>query len=219
MDALKYFMSVLAVAILFAACGMPDTSLNNTDTVVQVTTTLPSSGQMATRLAAASAEWRLEFERPATTEEAFRVLGLQNEAVQEILFQLPYGGMAGGGSVKHGNVQATLQQVVNNFRKMFAELVYPTDKQLAENAKNSDEAARSIASLRQVRADDEANLRYVETHGVPISAVRFKVLPEQEPAFLARWSTPASADLTRFKINHPLTGRSVTPPFVNQSTR
>lgn len=95
--------------------------------------------------------------------------------------------------------------------EIICQLVYPTDEQLAENAKDSAEAARSIASLHQVMADDEANLRYVETHGVPISAVHFKVLPEQEQDFMARWSTPVGASTARFQVIHPFTGRIINP--------
>ena len=139
--------------------------------------------------------------------------------MEEILFQLPYGGMAGGGSVKRGNVQATLQKAGEAFSQMLAELIYPTEEQLTENAKDSTEAAQSIASLRQVKAADEANRRYMADHGIPVSGVRFQVRPEAEQAFLARWSMPASAGQPRFKITHPFTGRVVIPPFVNPSTR
>lgn len=205
------FLTICATQAFLACGGLSEDNADNNNAVAQVTPEIPSSSQMAARLAATSTAWQLQFEKPATIAETLRILGSQNEAVEEILFQLPNGGMAGGGSVKLGNVQNTLQQAGNNFRKMSAELVYPTDKQLAENAKDSDEAARNIASMRQVRADDEANLRYVETHGVPITAVRFKVLPKQEQTFLARWSTPASAGQTRFTIVHPMTGRAINP--------
>lgn len=206
----------LTLGLVACTSSSDDTQTSSNRAVMQkMTTTSSDPGQIAERLATVNTTWQLQFEKPATAEETLRILGNQDKTVEEILFQLPYGNMAGGGTVKHGNIKDTLQQVVGNYKKMFVELVYPTDEQLTENAKNSIEATRSIASMRQIKADDEANLRYMETHGVLISAVRFKVLSGQEKAFLARWSAPISAYLTHFKITHPLTGRIVIPLFVN----
>ncbi len=210
---LIFFLAIAFVAFALAGCETtpPEEQENTTQLVAEYQ-------NLAVQTATATTAWYLQFEKPATANETLRVLGTHDEMVQEIMFQLPYGGEMGGGIVKHGNIQATIQQAAGNFQKMSVRLVYPTNEQLTENAKDSTTAALSIASIQQIRTTDEANLLYVKTNGIPVSGVRFMVTPWQEQSFVAHWSKFVDTNQTRFKVTQAFTGRTISP-ISNRSTR